>query len=65
MMMEEVQQVRFSPFSQRFSHEASIVGLDHNYAKPWNTHPDASNAQPLRMLFMDKFPRPEVQDKDR
>ncbi|KAL4231455.1 KAT8 regulatory NSL complex subunit 3 [Mactra antiquata] len=34
-----------------------IVSVDHCYSKPWSAHPDASNARPLKTLFMDKFPR--------
>ncbi|XP_052773683.1 KAT8 regulatory NSL complex subunit 3-like [Mya arenaria] len=34
-----------------------IVSIDHCYSKPWSAHPDASNARPLRTLYMDKFPR--------
>ncbi|KAK3610444.1 hypothetical protein CHS0354_016623 [Potamilus streckersoni] len=34
-----------------------IIGLDHCYSKPWSAHPDASNARPLKTIFMAKFPR--------
>lgn len=34
-----------------------IVGMDHCYSKPWSAHPDASNARPIRTIFMAKFPR--------
>ena len=64
LKMEEVP-TRFSPFFARNQNEVNTVCLDHNYAKPWNAHPDASNAQPLRMLFMEKFPRPENEFKER
>ncbi|XP_005089509.1 KAT8 regulatory NSL complex subunit 3 [Aplysia californica] len=64
MIKMEDNPVRFSPFSHRNPNEVSIVCIDHCYAKPWSTHPDASNAQPLRMLFMEKFPRPETRDKE-
>ncbi|KAL3865186.1 hypothetical protein ACJMK2_006802 [Sinanodonta woodiana] len=34
-----------------------IICLDHCYSKPWSAHPDASNARPLKTIFMAKFPR--------
>ena len=40
--------------------EMDILMLDHGYAKPWSAHPDASNARPLRTLFISKQTRPAV-----
>ena len=34
-----------------------VVMVDHCYSKPWSAHPDASNARPLRTVYMGKFPR--------
>nr|KAI8769848.1 KAT8 regulatory NSL complex subunit 3-like [Biomphalaria glabrata] len=52
-------------YSQRLSNELNVLNIDHCYAKPWSSHPEASNARPLHMLFMDKFPRPTIPEKHR
>lgn len=39
------------------SDEVETIFLDHCYAKPYSAHPDATNARPVRLLFMEKFPR--------
>ena len=40
--------------------EMDVIMLDHCYSKPWSAHPDASNARPVRMLFMPKQTRPST-----
>lgn len=40
--------------------EMDVIMLDHCYSKPWSAHPDASNARPVRMLFMPKHTRPST-----
>ena len=34
-----------------------VVTVDHCYSKPWSAHPDASNARPIRTIYMAKFPK--------
>ncbi|XP_076105175.1 uncharacterized protein LOC143073479 isoform X2 [Mytilus galloprovincialis] len=34
----------------------STVSMDHCYSKPWSAHPDASNARPIKKLYMPKLP---------
>ncbi|KAK3095377.1 hypothetical protein FSP39_013964 [Pinctada imbricata] len=29
-----------------------VIGMDHGYSKPWSAHPDASNARPIKTIFM-------------
>lgn len=36
----------------------SVIDIDHNYAKPWNRHPDSSiRAKAAKFLFMKNFPK--------
>ncbi|XP_074643172.1 KAT8 regulatory NSL complex subunit 3-like [Tubulanus polymorphus] len=34
-----------------------VVLLDHSYSKAWSSHPDASNARPAKLLYMQPFMR--------
>ncbi|CAH1782725.1 unnamed protein product [Owenia fusiformis] len=43
--------------------EIDIIMLDHCYARPWSAHPDASNAKPVKTLFMAKFPRNQTAER--
>jgi hypothetical protein len=38
--------------SDRFN----MVSMDHSYSKPWSAHPDASNARPIKKLYIPKLP---------
>ena len=38
--------------------QLDFVMMDHSYSKPWSAHPDASNAYPIKLLYMSKLPRP-------
>ncbi|KAH9520304.1 KAT8 regulatory NSL complex subunit 3 [Bulinus truncatus] len=62
---ENIPSPRNGAYSQRFSNELNILSIDHCYAKPWSSHPEASNARPLHMLFMERFPRSSALDKHR
>lgn len=62
---ENVGLSRYFTYSQMTSNEMNIVNIDHCYSKPWSSHPDASNARPLHMLFMEKFPHLSTQEKQR
>ena len=36
----------------------NLIDVDHNYAKPWNRHPDSSiRAKAAKFLFMKNFPK--------
>ena len=29
-----------------------FVGMDHGYSKPWSAHPEATNARPIKTIYM-------------